>query len=169
MAEVMAFWEEMGSPVSAEERRLSWERDNSLVAPRQQIGTYPDLSSPRAATLLQHHLQNPRSNCHIRVPFSTDKIPEIFSEAWLLTPSTDIKHWYPRSLTCYKFCPWREMKSLISKLPSGGCHICRSPLVGAICLHLHHWNLTDLLKGRIMPTSHCCMLTQMLLIEIIFW
>lgn len=91
-----------GSPVVAGERGLGWERTGTPVAHRQQVGTYSALLSwPRADTLPQHRLQNPSGNCHIVVPFSTDKVQETFSGPWLPTSSTDFKHRHPRSLICY--------------------------------------------------------------------
>ena len=110
-------------------RGLAGRGKDPPVALSQQIGTYPAvLSWPRADTLLQHHLQNPSGNCHIFVPFSTEKVQETFFGAWLPTSSTDLKHRHPRSLICYKFCPSRKMKSPISKLPSVGCHCCQHHL-----------------------------------------
>lgn len=71
--------------------------------------------------------------CALRKPKkkSTEKVQKTFSGAWLPTSSTDLKHWHPRPLICYKFCPRRKMKSPVSTVPSVGCHCCQ-----------HHWQIS---------------------------
>lgn len=109
--EVERWWllvRDRGSPVVAGEQGLGWERKGPPCS--SQSADWYLLSSPLLAqswytatadTLPQHRLQNPSGNCHIFVPFSTDKVQETFSGPWLPTSSTDFKHRHPRSLICY--------------------------------------------------------------------
>jgi len=107
------------------------------------------------------------------MPFSTEKVQETFSgvgsQLLQLTFSICIQgHWSATS-----FDQGERWKVLSPNFPLQDATvarlICRSPCLGAICLHLHHWSLVDLLEGRITFIFHCCMLPQIVLMQIIFW